>query len=166
VRCVIAGHGPDDHKLEGLIGELGLGDDVRLLGHRDDIPGVIRALDVAVLSSAYEGSPLAVMEYMACAAPIVATAVGGVPELIEDGMHGLLVEPHDPQALAAAIGRLLKDRTLASRLGQAASERQRAEFDLDIVVSRLEELYLELYEQARARPSGSRLPIRRGDRAA
>jgi glycosyltransferase involved in cell wall biosynthesis len=165
VRCVIAGHGPDEHKLQGLIGELGLGEEVGLLGHRDDIAGFIRALDVAVLSSAYEGSPLAVMEYMACVAPIVATAVGGVPDLIEDGVHGLLVEPHDPAALAAAIGRLLTDRELARRLGQAASERQRAEFDLDGVVRRLEALYVELYE-GRGRPLASRPSAHQGDRVA
>jgi glycosyltransferase involved in cell wall biosynthesis len=151
VRCVIAGHGPDEEALRSLIDELGVGEDVRLLGHRDDISGVIRALDVAVLSSVFEGSPLAVMEYMACAAPIVATAVGGVPELIEDEVHGLLVTPRDPEGLAGAIRRLLEDRALALRLGQAASERQRAEFDLDVVVRRLEALYLELYEKKRAR---------------
>ncbi|HEV3320354.1 MAG TPA: glycosyltransferase [Solirubrobacteraceae bacterium] len=156
VQCVIAGQGPDRPKLQALIGELGLDEDVRLLGYRDDIAGIIRALDVAALSSAFEGSPLAVMEYMACAAPIVATAVGGVPELIEDGVHGLLVAPGDPPALASAIGRLLEDRALAARLGGAACERQRAEFDLDVVVRRLEQLYLELYEQTRARHSGSR----------
>jgi glycosyltransferase involved in cell wall biosynthesis len=159
VRCVIVGHGPDEDQLRKLIAELGLGEEVRLLGHRDDIPSVIRALDVAVLSSVWEGSPLAVMEYMACAAPIVATAVGGVPDLIEDGVHGLLVQPRDPAALAAAIRRLLEDRALALRLGQAASERQRAEFDLDVVVTRLEALYLELYERKRAGPrSGGSAP--------
>ncbi len=166
VRCLIAGHGPDEDALRRLIEELGLGEDVRLLGHRDDIAGVIRALDVAVLSSVFEGSPLAVMEYMACAAPIVATAVGGVPDLIEDGVHGLLVPPRDPQALAGAIRRLLKDRALALRLGQAASERQRAEFDLDGVVRRLEALYLELYEHKRPRRAFARAARRSGNRGA
>jgi glycosyltransferase involved in cell wall biosynthesis len=161
VQCVIAGHGPDRSKLAALIGELGLDDDVSLLGHCDDIGGLIRALDVAALSSAYEGSPLAVMEYMACAAPIVATAVGGVPELIEDGVHGLLVAPDDPSALAEAIGRLLEDRGLAARLGSAARERQRAEFDLDVVVERLQELYLELYAQAQGRRRSRYRSIRR-----
>lgn len=149
VRCVIAGHGPDRPRLEALIRELDLDGDVQLIGHRDDIAGFICALDVAALSSAYEGSPLAVMEYMACGAPIAATAVGGVPELIEDGVHGLLVPPGDPAALAGAIGRLLEDRALAQRLGEAARERQHAEFDLDVVVGHLEELYLELYARAR-----------------
>ena len=166
-RCVIAGHGPDEDMLRGLIGELGLSDkDVRLLGHRDDIADIIRALDVAVLSSVFEGSPLAVMEYMSCAAPIVATAVGGVPELIEDGVHGLLVAPRDPRALAGAIRRMLEDRPLALRLGQAARERQRAEFDLDVVVRRLEALYLELYERKRPRLARALAVGRTGDRLA
>lgn len=160
VQCVIAGHGPDRPKLQALIDELGLDEDVKLLGHCDDIAGVIRALDVAALSSAFEGSPLAVMEYMACAVPIVSTAVGGVPELIEDGVHGLLVAPGDPEALAGAIGRLLGDRALAAALGSAAGARQRAEFDLDVVVKRLEELYLELYAQAGGPRRRSRSPRR------
>jgi glycosyltransferase involved in cell wall biosynthesis len=105
-----------------------------------------------VLPSKYEGSPLAILEYMAGGAPIVATAVGGVPELIEDGVHGLLVGPEDPAALAAGMQRLLEDRELAARLGAAAKERQRANFDLDVVVRRLEDLYLELYSSSRAAP--------------
>jgi glycosyltransferase involved in cell wall biosynthesis len=145
IRCVIVGHGPDQEKLQALIDDLDVSREVQLLGRRQDVPEVIRSLDVAVLSSKHEGSPLAVMEYMAGAAPIVATAVGGVPELIQDGVHGLLVRPSDPSELAAAIRRLLEDRALASRLGRSARERQRANFDLDVVVRRLESVYLELY---------------------
>lgn len=155
-RCVIAGDGPEETSLRSLITSLDLTDDVLLLGRRTDVPDVIRALDVAVLCSKHEGSPLAVIEYMAGAAPIVATAVGGIPELIEDGVHGLLVEPSDPAALAGAVGRLLADRPLASRLAQAARERQRAEFDLEVVVRRLESLYLELYERSRSRRAARR----------
>ena len=147
LRCAIAGDGPGEGALRTLIGELDLTEEVLLLGQRSDIPDVIGALDVAVLSSKHEGSPLAVIEYMAGAAPIVATAVGGVPELVRDGVHALLVEPGDPAGLAAAIGRLLEDRALARRLGAAARERQRTEYDLDGVVRRLEDLYLELGPQ-------------------
>jgi glycosyltransferase involved in cell wall biosynthesis len=152
IRCVIVGHGSEreKEKLQALINELDVAHEVRLVGRRQDVPDVIRALDVAVLSSRNEGSPLAMMEYMAGAAPIVATAVGGIPELVEDGVHGLLVPPHDPNALAAAIRRLLADRTLALRLGDAARERQRSNYDLDAVVGRLERLYVELYERSRA----------------
>jgi glycosyltransferase involved in cell wall biosynthesis len=147
-RCVLVGHGPEQEKLQALINELGLAEQMKFVGRRDDIADVVRSLDIAVLPSNYEGSPLTILEYMAGAAPIVATAVGGVPELIEDGVHGLLVEPRDPDALAAAIRRLLEDRVLASRLGTAARERQYANYDLDVVVGRLERLYTELYVAA------------------
>ena len=75
------------------------------LGVRTDVPDVLAALDVAVSSSDFEGSPLSVMEYMEAARPVVATRVGGVPDLIDDGVHGLLVEPQDPAAFAAAVAR-------------------------------------------------------------
>jgi glycosyltransferase involved in cell wall biosynthesis len=151
-RCVILGHGPEEERLRGLIDELGVAGEVQLIGRREDIADVVRALDVAVLSSKYEGMPLAIIEYMAGGAPIVSTAVGGVPELIEDGVHGLLVSPEDPAELAAAMQRLLEDRALAERLGQAAQQRQRANYDLDVVVRRLQELYLELYTARRGGP--------------
>lgn len=151
-RCLIFGHGPEEDGLRALIDELDVAGEVQLVGRREDIADVVRALDIAVLSSKYEGSPLAILEYMAGAAPIVATAVGGVPELIEDGVHGLLVKPEDPGELAAAMQRLLEDRALATRLGQAAHERQRANYDLDVVVRQLEDLYLELYGASRGAP--------------
>jgi glycosyltransferase involved in cell wall biosynthesis len=144
LHCLIAGIGPEEQRLRRLIGELGVAEEIRLIGHRDDVLDVVRALDVAVLPSRREGSPLALVEYMALGRPIVATAVGGVPELIEDGVHGLLVPARNPSALADAIERLLDDRVLAARLGQAAQERQRAEHDLDTLVTRLESLYVEL----------------------
>jgi glycosyltransferase involved in cell wall biosynthesis len=150
VRCVIAGQGPAEADLRELARELDVADTVQFLGHRNDVADVIGALDVAVLSSKHEGSPLAVIEYMAAGAPIVATAVGGVPELVQDDVHALLVEPGDPAALMSAIARMLDDRPLALRLGAAARERQHECYDLDAVVTRLQDLYLELYERSRS----------------
>lgn len=144
VRCLIIGDGPQERELQALIEQLQLGQHVELAGRREDIPRVICELDVAVLSSIWEGSPLAALEYMAAGTPIVSTAVGGVPEMIRDGVEGLLVPPSDPKALAAAIARLLDDRNLAARLGAAAQSRQRDAYDLDGLVRRLEDLYLEL----------------------
>lgn len=157
-RCLVFGHGPEQEKLQRLIDEQDLGQEIQLAGRREDIADLIPALDIAVLPSKYEGSPLAILEYMAGGAPIVATAVGGVPELIEDGVHGLLVRPEDPSDLAAAMQRLLEDRELAARLGAAAKERQRANFDLDVVVRRLENLYLELYGASRGVPVRAHAP--------
>jgi glycosyltransferase involved in cell wall biosynthesis len=151
IRCVIAGVGPDHDRLQQLIAELSLGEQVSLLGLREDVPDLLHAFDVAVMSSHSEGAPLAVIEYMAAGAPIISTAVGGVPELIEDGVHGLLVPPSDPPSLAAGIARLLDDPAVARRLGDAARSRQRSELDLDVTVKRLEALYLELYAGSRRR---------------
>jgi glycosyltransferase involved in cell wall biosynthesis len=154
LHVLIVGDGRERPALERLIGELGLGQVVHLLGHRTDVPDILRALDVAVCCSDFEGSPLAVMEYMEAARPIVATAVGGVPDLIDDRVHGLLVPPRDHRALADAIASLLADPEHARRLGASAQARRRAELDIATLVARLEDLYEELLEQKRARTRG------------
>jgi glycosyltransferase involved in cell wall biosynthesis len=144
VRLLIVGDGPERAALEALAAELGIVDAVVFMGHRGDVPDVLRALDVAVSCSDFEGSPLAVMEYMDAALPIVATAVGGVPDLIESGVHGLLVPRGEPQALAGAIAQALAEPERAQEMGSRARERRRSEFDIDTLVRRLEALYLEL----------------------
>jgi glycosyltransferase involved in cell wall biosynthesis len=144
LRCVILGDGPQEAALSDLIVQLGVGEQVRLLGRRDDAEQIIGELDVAVLCSTREGSPLAMLEYMAAGAPIVATAVGGVPELIDDRVHGLLVAAGSPESLRDGIAELLDDRALAARLGAAARVRRAAEFDLGGLVHRIEGLYEEL----------------------
>ncbi len=154
VTCAIVGIGPEERTLRGLIDQLGVGDRVRLVGRRRDVSDFVRALDVAVMCSRREGSPLALLEYMAGAAPIVATAVGGVPEAVQDGVTGLLVAPSDPAALARAIARVLGDRELARRLGEAARARQRAEYDVGVVIDRLQELYLSYHRRTRLQSSG------------
>ena len=145
LRVLVAGDGPERESLEQEARRLDLDGTVQLLGIRRDVPALLDALDVAVLSSDYEGSPLSVMEYMAAGKPVVSTRVGGVPELVEDGVHGLLVEPRDPAALAAAIGRLLRDPAEARRLGEQGRERQQRELSLDAMVGKIEDLYEELW---------------------
>ena len=144
LRVLIAGDGPEREPLEALVGELGLGESVRLLGLRRDVPDVLAALDVAVVSSDFEGTPLAVLEYMDAGLPVVATRVGGLPDLVEHGRHGLLVEPGDASALAGAIGELLRDPARARELGAAGRERRRTEFSIDRTVRTLEDMYVQL----------------------
>jgi glycosyltransferase involved in cell wall biosynthesis len=141
---LLAGDGPLRGELTELVRSLGVQDRLLMLGYRSDASDVVAALEVAISSSAYEGSPLAVMEYMESARPIVATRVGGVPDLIEDGVNGLLVDPGDEAALAAAIGRMLADPEAARRMGEAARERRRREFTVDLMVRRFEALYERL----------------------
>jgi glycosyltransferase involved in cell wall biosynthesis len=159
IRVLIVGDGPERDRLELAAQELGVDGAVRFLGDRTDIPDVLSALDVAVSCSDFEGSPLAVMEYMDAGLPVVATAVGGVPDLIESGVHGVLVPPQDPAALAHAIAGLLRDPQGAREMGARARERRRTEFDIDLQVRRLQDLYLELLAARRggtAQPEYSR----------
>jgi glycosyltransferase involved in cell wall biosynthesis len=144
LRVLIVGEGDMRESLGALSAELGLDDNVMFLGVRTDVPDVLAALDIAVSTSDFEGSPLSVMEYMEAARPVVATRVGGVPDLIDDGVHGLLVPPQDPAAFAAAVAQLLRDPGRAGDMGRRGQERRRAEFDIDVMVRRLEELYVSL----------------------
>jgi glycosyltransferase involved in cell wall biosynthesis len=151
VRVLIAGDGPLRPALEAQAASLGLGNVVDFLGVRSDVADVLSALDVAVLSSDYEGSPLAVLEYMAAGKAVVATRVGGLPEMITHGSEGLLVEPRDAAGLSDAIVSLLRDENRRRAMGAAAHERQRTEFDIELTVSRIEGLYVELLHGRRPR---------------
>jgi glycosyltransferase involved in cell wall biosynthesis len=143
-RLVIVGDGPERASLEALVRRRHLESTVRLLGTREDPENVLQAIDIGALSSDYEGTPLSVTEYMAAAKPVVATRVGGVPDLVDDGVHGLLVEPRDHNQLADALAQLLRDPRRAHRMGQAGQQRRAREFDINATVRRLESLYLQL----------------------
>lgn len=144
-RFVIVGDGPEREALVGLVRELALQDVVLFTGHRTDVGDLLAAADVVASSSAYEGSPLALMESIGAGRPVVATGVGGVPEIVRDGIEGILVAPGDPDVLADAIVRLLGDPVLRERMGAAGRKRQREEFDIDVMVKRLETLYESLF---------------------
>jgi glycosyltransferase involved in cell wall biosynthesis len=124
--------------------ELGLADRVQFLGWRPDVADVLQAADVVTLPSRAEGLPLAVLEAMACARPVVATPVGGVPDAVVDEQTGLLIPPDDPDRLAAAILRLLRDRSLARRMGAAGRRRVEESFSLDSFASGVAAVYREL----------------------
>jgi glycosyltransferase involved in cell wall biosynthesis len=147
---VICGEGPARHDLEERIETLGLGGRVRLLGNRQDAKAIIAAADAFCMPSRWEGSPLALHEALAAGRPVVAAAVGGIPELLTFGQAGLLVPPEDPGALAAAVGRILADQHLARRLGDRAREAAEAWPDAATTARRV----ADLYEQILGRPLG------------
>jgi glycosyltransferase involved in cell wall biosynthesis len=134
--------------IEARIAALGLGDTVTILGQREDVADLIAAFDVATLSSDYEGTPLALLEYMDAARPIVATRVGGIPDLVEDGVEAVLVPPRDPRALADAIAGMLADRERAAAFGERARQRRRSEFTIEATAERVGKLYSELLERS------------------
>jgi glycosyltransferase involved in cell wall biosynthesis len=145
LRVLIAGDGQEETRLRAQIEMLGLGDVVILLGTRRDVPDVLAAADVTVCCSDFEGTPLSVMEYMAAGKPVVASRVGGLPELVEHGVHGLLFERRNVDEFATALATLLRDPNRRRQMGRAARARQQAHFDLDSTVRRLEELYEVMY---------------------
>jgi glycosyltransferase involved in cell wall biosynthesis len=129
-RLLIVGPG-DPEPLRAEAVRLGVASVVSFLGPRDDIADILAAADVGVLSSDFEGMPLAVLEYMAAGLPVVATDVGGLPQLIDDGETGFLVPRRDPEALAQRLGMLLDDSSLAARMGERAMAEQHRRFSSD-----------------------------------
>jgi glycosyltransferase involved in cell wall biosynthesis len=147
----LAGDGPERASLERLAGWLGVSDRIRFLGQRADIAALLAVCDVFVLPSLYEGLPVSVLEAMAAARPVLATAIGGTDEAITDGVSGMLVPPAQPAALAAALRRLLSDAGLRDRLGAAGQARVISDFSTREMVGRIADLYELLAPQVAAR---------------
>jgi glycosyltransferase involved in cell wall biosynthesis len=129
-RLLIVGDGTQRAVLEKLAAELGVAGQVVFAGARPDVPALLGLVDVVVLSSYTECFPMAVLEAMACGVPVVCSAVGGIPEMVEDGVTGRLVPPRDPAALADGLRSLLHDRDRARRFGAAARAAVEARFGL------------------------------------
>ena len=154
-HLVIAGDGECRAELAHRVEDLGLENSVHLLGARSDVSGILHEADVAALSSDWEGMPLVVFECMAARTPLVATAVGGIPEIVHDGHTGLLVPPRHPSALASAIAVLLRDPEARALLARAAADRLE-QFRIEVVAARFAELYEELCARTRPTRSGNR----------
>jgi glycosyltransferase involved in cell wall biosynthesis len=142
LRVWIAGEGPLRAPLESESARLGLGTMVRFLGFRNDVNDLLRAADLFVVSSYLEGMGTSTLDAMAAGLPVVATRVGGIPEIVSDGVTGLLVPARDPRALADAILRLAGDAELRDRFGGAARVQVRA-FSADRTEERTRGLYSE-----------------------
>lgn len=142
-RLVIVGGGPLEAELRERAGERGLGDRVLLTGQRPGVAGLLPAFDTFVLSSRHEGLPLALLEAMASGLPAIATRVGGIPEVLTDGVDGRLVPPGDVAALTAAIAGVLDDPDGAARLATAGRETAGG-FSITRAVERMAAVYGEL----------------------
>lgn len=140
-QVLLVGDGPARARLERAAAELGLARRVIFAGQRRDVPSVLPVLDLFVCPSLYEGFGIAIVEAMAAERPVVASAVGGVPEIVVDGETGLLVPVGDASALADAIHRLLRDPELARRMGARGRDRASDLFSVDRMVRQHERLY-------------------------
>ncbi len=141
---VLVGDGPLRPAAERYVRDHGLGDRVIFSGMRRDVASILAVSDIFVLASRYEGLPLAIIEAMMAGLPVVATRVGGVAELVEDGVTGLIVPPRDGEALAGALRRLLADPELRHRMGMAGRERAFRDFAEDRMARETQKLYEEL----------------------
>lgn len=153
-RLMLLGQGPQEERLRALARELGIADGVLFAGFQREAHAFVAAFDVAVTPSIEEGFGLVALEAQALGVPVVASRVGGLPDIVLDERTGLLVEPADAAALAAAIARLLADAALRRRMGEAAM-REAQRFSLDAYVGRLSEIYHELARSRRANGSAA-----------
>jgi glycosyltransferase involved in cell wall biosynthesis len=143
-HLVVIGDGPEKSTLELLADRLGVADRIHWAGQRPDARNLMPAFDLFVQPSLHEGMPNTILEAMATGLPVVATAVGGTPEVVAHGVTGLLVSPKSPHALSEAISVLLDDADLRRRMGKAGRERVAQHFTVGRMVRKTEELYERL----------------------
>ena len=136
-----AGGGPERARLTSHAAKRGVADALAWLGHRDDVETLAAAADIFVLPSRSEAFPNALLEAMSAGLPAIATRVGGIPEIVDDGRTGLLVRRDDPADLADALCRLMSDEQLAAALGAAARQRIRASYSFERMTAQFEALY-------------------------
>ena len=149
-RFLIAGDGPLREELESEIARLGLQEAVTLLGLRQDVSALMCAADAFVLTSSSEGMSNTILEAMASGRPVVATRVGGNPELVQEGITGMLVDPIIPTELCAALGTLANEPHRVRRMGQAGRQRVEREFSRARMISNYTEMYEGLARQVRS----------------
>jgi glycosyltransferase involved in cell wall biosynthesis len=147
------GEGSERDSLEAQAASLGISRRVVFTGRREDVPAVTAALDISVLPSYREAQGLSVLEAMALSRPVVASEVGGIPEMIENGVSGLLVPPNDHVALADAIVRLLSDHPYADMIAKRGHDLVHDRFCIELMVNSIETLYDEAALKLRATPS-------------
>jgi glycosyltransferase involved in cell wall biosynthesis len=140
----LVGDGPERARIEGVVAATGSGPRVRLTGYQADPSPYLHGADVFVLPSAAEACPMALLQAMACGVPVVATRVGGVPEIVRDGVDGVLVDPGDEDQLTAALALLVGDPALRRTLGRAGRARVAERFGIEHSVRSLVSIYERL----------------------
>jgi glycosyltransferase involved in cell wall biosynthesis len=151
-RFLFVGDGPGRNRITQALKQQHLESYFLMTGHRQDIPEILSFSDIAVIPSLAEGIPQFLLQAMAMAKPVVATRVGGIPEIINSGSNGLLVPPEDPQALADAVCTLLINISKSKELGKKAHKLVEEKFTLSIMADRVYQVYLSVYHNKRIGP--------------
>ena len=149
-HLLLVGKGTEEERLRNLAAELGVGPRVVFPGARMDVPRVLAAMDLFVLSSHSEGMSNAIIEAMAAGLPVVASDVGGNAECVKDGETGFIVPPRSPEMMAARLSELLADGGLLERTGQAGRMRAESLFDVRSMVKQTADLYRSLHAETKA----------------
>jgi glycosyltransferase involved in cell wall biosynthesis len=147
---MLAGDGDSRRDVEAAARDAGVIGRTRLLGWNEDLPRIYAAMDVCAMSSLAEGTPVSIIEAMAAGKVVAATNVGGVADVVEDGITGVLTPPGDAEALATALVRLARDPEARQRMGAAGRERARNRYGVERLVRDIELLYHEALAQKRA----------------
>jgi glycosyltransferase involved in cell wall biosynthesis len=154
VRFLLVGDGELRPQIERQIKELKIEKQVILTGFRNDIPRLLAAMDIVALSSHLEGLGTSLLDAMAMARPVVASRVGGIPEMVEDGVTGRLVPPRDPDALAGVLIELIRRPDEQKRMGEAGRTRMLKTFSADAMVAATEAVYREILARKGRRDEG------------
>jgi glycosyltransferase involved in cell wall biosynthesis len=158
-KVVIVGEGPDRPAIEAMVQEYGLQSSVVLAGQQSDMPGVYAAMDIFVLPSLNEGLPMTILEAMAASKPVVATRVGAIPKVINDGENGLLINPRNSEALRNALASLLSDPNKCRRMGEKAHGWVSRNYTSEAMALK----YRQLYDEILGRPELAARPAQRED---
>lgn len=148
VRFLFAGRDDSNGEIARLAHETGVDDAIRFLGFVEEPSRLFAAMDILLLASQWEGFPVSILEAMQAGVPVIATSVGGIPEMIRDGQDGLLIPPASPEAITTAVSLLSRDFALRATLVKSADARYRSEFTLDQMSRKMTHLYRLLYEKA------------------
>jgi glycosyltransferase involved in cell wall biosynthesis len=160
-KVVIIGEGPDRPAIETMVQEYGLQSSVMLAGQQSDMPGVYAAMDIFVLPSLNEGLPMTILEAMAASKPVVATRVGAIPKVINDGENGLLINPRSSEALRDALASLLSDPDKCRHMGEKAHDWVSRNYTSEAMSLK----YRQLYEEVLGSPELAARPTQREDLA-
>ena len=141
IKAAIVGKGYLEEELKELVMELEIEKEIEFLGVRRDIEKLMKSTKLFVLPSRWEGLPLTILEAMSSGAGIIATKVGGIPEIIQNGKEGILISPEDSETLAGAIAELLKDRELRVKLGINAYKKVKEKYSIEVYTKNILEFY-------------------------